>query len=36
MSRNTLAVKDCAFKVKPITGIKYPTSHPLPNGSQQS
>lgn len=35
-SRNALKVKDSAFKVKSITGIKYPTSHPLPNGSQQS
>lgn len=36
MSRHTLTVKDSAFKVKPITRIRYPTSHPLPNGSQQS
>lgn len=35
-SRNALTVKDSAFKVKPITGTKYPTSYPLPNGSQQS
>lgn len=30
-SRNSLI-----FKVKSITRMKYATSHPLPNGSQQS
>lgn len=36
MSRYAVTVKDSAFKVKPITRIKYPTGHPLPKGSQQS